>query len=68
MEHLTDEGLTVSRRARGLTDHVGLTPAADARRAGVDREPYARRPPSSLGLRPSRSSPTRGEGNCAPAL
>src|SRR3954454_12131627 len=23
---------------------------------------------SSLGLRPSRSSPTRGEGNCAPAL
>src|SRR5215212_4613541 len=29
----------------GLTDHVGLAPAADARRAGFDREPYARRPP-----------------------
>ena len=69
MEHLADEGLkSFSRRGLGLTDHVGPAPAADARRAGFDRQPYARRPPSSLGLRPSRSSPTRGEGNGAPAL
>ena len=46
MEHLTDEGRkSVSRRGQGLTDHVGLAPAADARRAGFDREPYVRRPP-----------------------
>ena len=32
-------------RGPGLTDHVGLAPAADARRVGFDREPYARRPP-----------------------
>src|SRR4051812_2946920 len=44
IEHLTDSK-SVSRRGRGLTDHVGLAPAADARRAGFDREPYARRPP-----------------------
>ena len=43
----------------GLTDDVGLAPAADARRAGFDREPYARRPPPL-------PSPTRGEGNCEP--
>ena len=46
------------------TDRVGPAPAADARRVGFDREPYARRPPPRSGLRPSRSSPTRGEGNC----
>src|SRR5215216_3023170 len=63
IEHLTDEGLKVCQpQGPGLTDRVGLAPAADARRAGSDREPYARRPPSSLGLRPSRSSPTRGGG------
>ena len=45
MEHLTDEGLkSFSRRGLGLTDHVGLAPAADAPRAGFDRQPYARRP------------------------
>src|SRR5215218_10353975 len=64
IEHLTDEGLKVLQ-PQGLADCLGFAPAADARRAGFDRQPYARRPPSSLGLRPSRSSPTRGEGNCA---
>src|SRR4051794_22476499 len=44
MEHLTDEGLKVRQpQGPGLTDRVGLAPAADARRAGFDREPYARR-------------------------
>jgi|SRR5215203_752878 len=51
IEHLTDEGLKVCQpQGPGLTDRVGLAPAADARRAGSDREPDARRPPSSLGL------------------
>src|SRR5829696_98089 len=51
IEHLTDEGLKVCQpQGPGLTDRVGLAPAADARRADFDREPYARRPPSSLGL------------------
>ena len=46
MEHLTGEGLKVRQpQGPGLTDHGGLAPAADARRAGLDREPYARRPP-----------------------
>ena len=64
MEHLTDEGLKVPQpQALGLTDHVGLAPAADARRAGFDREPYARRPPP----RPS-ASPKGGREDCAPAL
>ncbi|MFL5078747.1 MAG: hypothetical protein ACJ8DU_02260, partial [Microvirga sp.] len=45
MKHLTDEGLKVLQpQGPGLTDRVGLAPAADARRAGFDREPYARRP------------------------
>ena len=45
MEHLTGEGLSLSAAGAGVTDRVGLAPAADARRAGFDREPYARRPP-----------------------
>src|SRR5215207_8658357 len=46
IEHLTDEGLKVCQpQGPGLTDRVGLAPAADARRAGSDREPDARRPP-----------------------
>jgi hypothetical protein len=37
MEHLTDEGLKVRQpQGSGLTDRVGLVPAADARRAGLD--------------------------------
>src|SRR3954465_13848676 len=45
MEHLADEGLKVRQpQGPGLTDHVGLAPAADARRAGFDRQPYAQRP------------------------
>ena len=46
MKHLTDEELKVRQpQGPGLTDYVALAPAADARRAGFDREPYARRPP-----------------------
>ena len=46
MEHLTDEGLKVRQpQGPGPTDRFGLAPAADAGRAGFDREPYARRPP-----------------------
>src|SRR3954453_5472644 len=46
MEHLADEGLKVLQpQGPGLTDRLGLAPAADARRAGFDREAYARRPP-----------------------
>ena len=44
---LTDEGLKVRQpQGPGLTDHVGLAPAADARRAGFGRQPYAPAPPS----------------------
>ena len=65
MEHLTHEGASpFSRQGPGLTDHVGPAPAADARRAGFDREPYAGRPLLAR-LRPELSSPTRGEGNRA---
>src|SRR4051794_23296775 len=46
MEHFTDEGLKVRQpQGPGPTDRFGLAPAADAGRAGFDREPYARRPP-----------------------
>ena len=45
MKHLTDEGLKVLQpQGPGLADCLGLAPAADGRRAGFDREPYARRP------------------------
>src|SRR3954471_14314402 len=78
MEPLTDEGLKVCQpQGPGLTDRVGLAPAADARRAGFDRQPYARRPPPPPGLSPGapppprglprvRPPPTGGEGKGAP--
>ena len=63
MAHLTDEGLKVRQpQGPGLTDHVGLAPAADARRAGFDREPYARRPPPRSGRRPESVLPHKGGG------
>ena len=55
----------VQPQGEGRTDRLGLAPAADARRTGVDEEPYARRP---LLARPSAKwvpSPTRGEGKRA---
>src|SRR5215208_4276589 len=58
---------SVSRRARGLTDHVGLAPAADARRAGFDREPYAGRPPPRSASGRVGPPPQGGRGS-APAL
>src|SRR3954462_13919720 len=63
MEHLADEGLkSFSRRELGLTDHVGLAPAADARRAGFDRQPYARRPPPRSGFARVGPPPQGGRG------
>ena len=62
MEHFTDEGLKVRQpQGPGPTDRFGLAPAADAGRAGFDREPYARRP---LLARPSAESvlPHKGGG------
>ena len=62
MKHLTDEGLKVRQpQGPGLTDYVALAPAADARRAGFDRQSYARRP---LLARPSAESvlPHKGGG------
>ncbi|MFL5113786.1 MAG: hypothetical protein ACJ8DL_24175, partial [Microvirga sp.] len=58
MKHLTDEGLKVRQpQGPGLTDYVALAPAADARRAGFDREPYARRPPPRSQNRAARAVP-----------
>ena len=51
----------------GLTDHVGLAPAADARRAGFDREPYARRPPPRSAFGRVAPPPQGGRG-IAPRL
>src|SRR5215208_7268502 len=68
IEHLTDEGLKVCQpQGPGLTDRVGLSPAADAGRAGFDREPYAGRPPprSTFGR---VGPPPQGGRGIAPAL
>src|SRR3954463_13746993 len=63
MEHLTDEGLKVCQpQGPGLTDRVGLAPAADAPRAGFDRQPYARRPPPRLGFARVGPPPQGGRG------
>jgi len=63
MEHLADEGLKVLQpQGPGLTDRLGLAPAADARGAGFDRQPYARRPPPRSGLRPESVLPHKGGG------
>jgi hypothetical protein len=54
MEHLTDEGRKVCQpQGAGPSGMVGFAPAADARRAGFDRQSYARRP---LLARPSAES------------
>src|SRR4051812_41536941 len=68
MEHLTDEGLKVRQpQGPGLTDRVGLAPAADAALAGFDRQLYARRPPprSAFGR---VGPPPQGGRESAPAL
>ena len=63
MKHLTDEGLKVRQpQGPGLTDYVALAPAADARRAGFDREPYARRPPPRSGFARVGPPPQGGRG------
>jgi hypothetical protein len=60
--------LPLSRSGEGFTHSLALPLRLMHGGLASTDKPYARRPPSSLGLRPSRSSPTRGEGNCAPAL
>src|SRR3954471_24083132 len=69
MEPLTDEGLKVCQpQGPGLTDRVGLAPAADARRAGFDRQPYARRPPPRSGFARVGPPPPGGGGRGARAF
>src|SRR5215208_6546314 len=46
----------------GLTDHVGLAPAADVRRAGFDREPYPGDPPPRSAFGRVGPPPQRGRG------
>ena len=55
----------ISRRGKRQAIRQASVPAADTAECFVDKALHARRPPSSLGLRPSRSSPTRGEGRRA---
>ena len=63
MEHFTDEGLEFFQpQGPRPTDRFGLAPAADAGRAGFDREPYARHPPPRSGLHPESVLPHKGGG------
>src|SRR3954451_9420094 len=63
MGDLPEEGLKACQpQGPGLTDRVGLAPAADAGRAGFDREPYARRPPPRSAFGPVGPPPQGGWG------
>ena len=64
MEHLADEGLKVCQpQGPGLTDRLGLAPAADVAAAYFDQEAYARRPPSRSAFG-RVGPPHKGEEEC----
>jgi hypothetical protein len=63
----TRDGKSLSRRGRAWRI-AWVCPCGWCTAGRLRQTALCPAPPSSLGLRPSRSSPTRGEGNCAPAL